>query len=217
MPQTSINSTCNCLAWPPNSNDHSLYSLCNKVIVSPLQLLIHLINYQTLIDAFIYSTVMDGASTRTRTCCMCNRTPTCLARARCGHAQVCFECTHELTSQGLHCTCPTCGDPFLGFPWNLLTYILESMRWELEMEVFLLNATHSDLKNPFILMRLGDAPLPPVPRLCARCKHDHAIFYNVDILLRQGHQIAFCGRCSIAFLAITDRLPLNPTDLITLD
>lgn len=214
MPQTSINSTCYCLAWPPNSNDHSS---CNKVIVphdSPLQILIHFMNYQKLIVILIYSTKMD----KTHKCCLCHKTPTILARAKCGHTKVCLACTKKLTSQRLYCACPTCGDPFLGFTWHLLTHILESMRWKQEMEVFQLTANQEDTEyNYYIPMYLEGAPFPPVPALCTRCKREQAVFYEVEFLQRWGTHISFCGRCALACITQADEAPLNTPEVITLE
>lgn len=157
-----------------------------------------------------------SASTGTRECFVCHRSPACLAWTRCGHVQVCHPCTEQRTSQRIPCYCPTCGNQYVGFSWNLLNNILETMQWELEMEVYLLNPSHEDLENPYTPMHLGADPLPPMPRICTRCKLRHAIFYDRDFLWRMGPHIAFCGGCALHIMACTDPLPINP-EVFTLD
>lgn len=150
-----------------------------------------------------------------RDCIICHRAPPILAKARCGHGLVCFPCNEVCTSRWFSFMCPTCGDPFFGFSWHFLSNVVDGMKWELEMELIMLNVSHEDFENPFSLLRLGAAPLPARPSICARCGRDPAIFCDEN-MLQLGYQAVFCGRCALAILEIMDNAPLIP-DLINLE
>lgn len=152
-----------------------------------------------------------GALTRDRKCCKCSMSPRIMALSRCGHARVCHACTLKFATQWLTIKCPTCDDPYVGFPWHLLAYVVDTMKWEAEIYIFnLLN--ERPLESPYKALLLEPGPLPPLPDQCARCTYGHAIYVNVN----EGRRIKLCGQCSITVLEILAGYPIKTT-VITLD
>lgn len=189
--------------------------------ITSLELLIQLIIYKILILHLLAVLKMDtpsgqrppaGAMPMARKCCKCYTSPRILALSRCGHAaRVCHACTQRFALHRLPIKCPTCDDPYVGFPWIFVAKVINTLQWDAEIEVFNIMTDHQE-DNPCTVLHLEAEPLPPVPDQCARCTYGHAIYVSV----KEGRTIKLCGQCAITIMEILAGYPIK-TPVVTLD